>query len=96
MRYDQSKLGRITGSLWEGKTKTGKKNYFIQNLPPPTFFKQSSLNFYSLIFVQKQKKKREVGFSKILSKNNIFLKKLDFFFNFLIKLLFFKVIKIPT
>ena len=52
MRYDQSKLGRITGSLWEGKTKTGKKNYFIQNLPPPTFFKQSSSNFHSLIFIQ--------------------------------------------
>ena len=29
LRYEQSKLGRITGSLWEGKTKTAKKDYFI-------------------------------------------------------------------
>ena len=28
-RYDQSKSGRIIGSLWEGKTKIGKKDYFI-------------------------------------------------------------------
>ena len=54
-RYDPSKLSRIIGFLWEGKTKTSKKDYFIQNLPPPTFFKQSSLNFYSLIFIQLQK-----------------------------------------
>ena len=51
-RYDQSKSDRITGSLWEGKTKTAEKDYFIQNLSPPTFFKQSSSNFHSLIFIQ--------------------------------------------
>ena len=28
-RYDQSKSDRITGSLWEGKTKMAKKVYFI-------------------------------------------------------------------
>ena len=29
MRYDQSKSGHITGSLWEGETKTAKKDSFI-------------------------------------------------------------------
>ena len=29
LRYDQSKSGHIIGSLWEGKTKTAKKDYFI-------------------------------------------------------------------
>ena len=29
LRYDQSKSSRTTGSLWEGETKTAKKEYFI-------------------------------------------------------------------
>ena len=29
LKYDWSKSGSITGSLWEGKIKTAKKDYFI-------------------------------------------------------------------
>ena len=29
LSYDQLKSGRIIGALWEGKTKTAKKDYFI-------------------------------------------------------------------
>ena len=29
LRYDQSKSSGIIESLWEGKTKTAKKDYFI-------------------------------------------------------------------
>ena len=29
MANNQSKSGHITGSLWKGKTKTAKKDYFI-------------------------------------------------------------------
>ena len=34
----------------EKKTKTAKKDYFIENLSPLIFFKQSSLNFQNMFF----------------------------------------------
>ena len=48
LKYDHSK----SGSLWEGKTNTAKKDYLIKNLSPPTLFKQCASNFHSLIFIK--------------------------------------------
>ena len=63
MRYDWSKSGCITGTLWERRTKTAKKDYFISNPSPLFFFKQSCSNFQEM-FLTLYKKKRYVGLSK--------------------------------
>ena len=86
--YDQSKSGCITGSLWKGKTKTEKLDYFIQNLSHPTFLKQPFSNFHSLIFIQSQKK-LHVKFKKIVSKNTFFFWKKRLFKNFIHKTFIF-------
>ena len=40
----------------KGKTKIARKDYFVKNLFSPSFFRQSSLKIFRLIFIQKQKK----------------------------------------
>ena len=46
MRYKGSKSEATIGSLWKAQTKIAKKDNFTKNLSPPSFFKQSSSNFY--------------------------------------------------
>ena len=36
-------------SLWEGQTKTAKKDYFTKKLSPPTFFKMTISNFQEIL-----------------------------------------------
>ena len=46
------KVGPHNRFLMGKGNKTALKEYFVQNLSLPTFFKQSSSNFHSLIFIQ--------------------------------------------
>ena len=50
-KYKGSKLESSMGSLWKPQTKKAKKDYFIENISPPTVFKQSYSNFtiYSVL-----------------------------------------------
>ena len=53
LRYDQPKLGRIAGSLWEGKTKTANKKLFhlkhtSSYIFHAIFFNLSQSNLYTI------------------------------------------------
>ena len=48
LRYDWSKSEATTGSLWEAKTKTVKKDYFTKILSPPRFFEINTSNFQEM------------------------------------------------
>ena len=80
--------GCIIGSLWEGKTKTVKKtNSFITYLLlhfSSNLLKLSQFNLYTIT------KKTYFGHRKF----EYFLK--DFFFNFIITILYLKIIKMQS
>ena len=48
LRYDQSKSEATTGTLWEAKTKTAKKDYFTKILSSPRFFEINTSNFQEM------------------------------------------------
>ena len=80
------KVGCITGSLWDGKTKTTKKvSSFSSHIFQAFFFKlsQYEYNLYTMT------KKPCVGLKKTSSRNIFFMKKKDFFLRFQLNFYFF-------